>query len=196
MAGMLLVVVGKDEASLQQFDCSYPNATVVLVANHKRLSLASIGNQYLDGMKTGVFGLCHADCVFYAGALEAFRKEAERGTICGIVGRNTLPGYQNSWCNKNPGVVSTLDSCSIFFRAGFKLRFDAVAFDGMHCHVQDLCLQGRKLRIPSVVPAANAYHFGVSWKDKPVIGERWIKDYQRYYNKLVKKWAGVPFLTT
>jgi len=191
---LTLVVVGKNQADLDKFDRSHLEAVgeLVLFDNASKLPLSAIGNRYLNHGSAGVVGLCHADCLFHAGALDAFNAEAEKGTVCGIVGRND-GGY--CWCYQNPGPVSTLDSCSVFLRADLGLRFDTELFVGFHCHVEDLCLQAKQKGILAMVPPANARHLGVVWQQK-VEGLGWYTDYIRYRECLAKKWSSISFVTT
>lgn len=196
---LTLVVVGKDQKALGEFNCDNlsPAVKVVMLANTTNHSLAGIGNEYLTRESSGVVGLCHADCVFNAGALEAFCREAESGSVCGMVGRTDTQEYRSGyrWCFQNPGAVSTLDSCCVFLRADLKLWFDAGTFDGFHCHVEDLCLQAHSRNIPVTVPSAAANHIGVNWSQRRE-GHLWLADYQRYRKLLVKKWPNFSFATT
>ncbi len=220
---LTLVVVGADEASARAFDKTHcGEARVIVVTNHRQQALSVIGNWHLDPSRSAtqreisithhpIFGLCHADTWFGPGALDAFVACAGEGNVCGVVGMNPdlkedSPGRnpgatkQNQrwgevWSNQNPGPVSTLDSASVFFRRDSGLRFDSVNFDGMHLHVEDLCLQASQLKgMPVVVPAANATHGGnpalQDWNDW------WHADYRRYFEKFRTKWAGVRYGVT
>ena len=182
---LTLVIVGKDQKSL---DDPYfglhdlPAAELVLMANTSNESLAAIGNRYLDACQTPIFGLAHADCLFRAGSLDAFT-EAARTTVCGIVGIAKDDVYH--WCFEKPypRPVMTLDSCSIFFSRDSGLRFDAQTFDGMHCHVQDVCLTAHHRGLPVVVPSADATHRGVNFAEPA-----WRADYKIYIGRLHAKW--------
>jgi hypothetical protein len=208
---LTLVVVGLDEANMRQFDLTYVNAgSCVLVINYEKVPLSIIGNGRLLGSKP-IFGLCHADTYFGPGALDAFAACAGEGNVCGVVGMNpdlkedspgrnpgatkAMPRWGEVWSNQNPGPVSTLDSASVFFRRDSGLQFDSVNFDGMHLHVEDLCLQASQLKaMPVVVPAAHASHIGnpqlQDWADW------WHADYRRYYQRFKEKWQGVKYGTT
>ena len=212
---LTLVVVGYDEQNMRRFDLSHVNASeVVLVINYRQLPLSDIGNWFL-GLRAlpatgGIFGMCHADTTFGPGALDVLADTAGKGAVCGIVGMNPLlkegdpganPGgaanqrWGEVWSNQNPGPVDTLDSASVFFRRDSGLRFDSINFDGMHCHVEDLCLQASQMKgMPILVPPCEASHGGnpnfQDWNDS------WHADYRVYAERLRKKWAGVRFGTT
>jgi hypothetical protein len=160
------------------------------VSNSQKTPLATIGNRFLDSAKwAAVIGLCHADTSFGPGAIESFAGTAHAGAIAGIVGIDSDRVYR--WSKDNPGQVSTLDSCAVFLRRDLGLRFDETVFDGMHCHVEDLCLQASRAGIPVIVPPAEADHVGA----RTLIAE-WQSDYRLYRDKLSEKWAGVEFETT
>jgi hypothetical protein len=187
---MRLVVVGKDAEAVNRFDASHCGGVELIThCNSAGASLAWIGNFYLDSFWDGeIFGLCHADCKFGPGALAAFEDETLSGRICGIVGRDCLGRYR--WCSQAPGLVSTLDSCSVFFHRGHQLRFDARTFDSFHLHVEDLCLQAQARGIPVIVPEADATHLG------PLPTPEWQAAYRPYRERLTQKWRGVRFQTT
>ena len=207
---LTLVVVAADQERAKVFDWTHVNAAeTVLLINYENTPLSVIGNIYLWGLRP-IFGLCHADTLFGPGALDALAACAGEGNICGVVGMNPdlkedSPGrnpgatkqtqrWGEVWSNQNPGPVSTLDSASVFFRRDSGLRFDSVNFDGMHLHVEDLCLQARAKGIPVVVPAADATHLSNpalnDWNDW------WHMDYRGYYERFREKWKGVRFGTT
>jgi hypothetical protein len=209
---LTLVVVGLDEANMRRFDLTHCGAAeTILVINYGNVALSEIGNHALLCRCLPIVGLCHADTYFGPGALDAFAECAGQGNVCGVVGMNpelkedspgrnpgatkANPRWGEVWSNQNPGPVSTLDSASVFFRRDSGLRFDSVNFDGMHLHVEDLCLQASQLKgMPVVVPAANASHGGnpelQNWEDW------WHADYRRYYERFRTKWAGVRYGTT
>ena len=189
---LTLVAIGKNEKSLKRFDEENIEDTVlVLIANAKREPLSTIANRYLPYSKD-VFGLCHANAWFGPGSLEIFVKIAMEGKVCGIVGKSLTGEYH--WCHTNPGKVSTLDGCSIFFPVRYKLQFDDKLFTGFHCHTEDLCLQAQKIGVETVVPLANASHLDSD--HTPSEGEVWWKDYWRYRELLGNKWKGTEFSTT
>jgi hypothetical protein len=160
--------------------------------NRKKQSMASLGNQSViavDRMHRTVIGLCHADVSFGPGALQLFTSAAMDGNVVGIVGVDLQRTYR--WSKDNPGPVSTLDSCSVFFRRDLGLRFDEQTFDGFHCHVEDLCLQAQARGIPILVPPAQAWHVGQSTNNPA-----WQADYAKYRARLAMKWRGVRFETT
>lgn len=200
---LYLLVVGKDEASLDAFKAGSPGIdlpndflALALVANGSPgIGLGKLANLALRKAKEAgahVFGVCHADCTFGPGALGAFRLAALEGSIAGIVGRDNKGDYH--WANGQgvgPGEVSTLDGCSCFFRVDSGLRFDEATFDSHHCCVEDLCLQAAARGIKSIVPAADASHRGES-TSRP----EWQKAYWHYRGKLDRKWDGFVFRTT
>ena len=201
---LMLVGVAKDGVGALQFQMEarshiepHQNVLEVPYANTERKSLAAIGNEAM-GMEwrgllgQAVIGLCHADCSFGPGALESFAVCAAAGNVCGIVGIDLDRNYR--WSNggeRGPGPVSTLDSCCVFLRADLGLRFDEVTFDGLHCHVEDLCLQAHARGIPVVVPAASASHVGES-----TFNPEWQAEYRVYRERLARKWEGTRFETT
>jgi len=188
---LCLVVAGQDEAECALFDETYVNCESRLIVNRENRSLAAIGNEALDQTARSVFGLCHPDIYFGQGAIEAFYTCAMAGNVCGVAGRKRSLRYFHS--RDNPGIVSCLDDCCIFFRRDSGLRFDAETFDGFCCYAPDLCLQAESRGIPSTVPAADAHHRG----------NRYLTDHAGHLNpwflyleKLKTKWAGVEFATT
>lgn len=189
---LALVVVAATQADLDRFDRSHiGDATLIAIVNTARESLARIGNRYLASVRSPVLGLVHADTTFGPGALAALTAAAERGAVAGLVGRDVEGVYR--WSAKNPGAVSTLDACSVFLRRDSGLRFDEQTFDGLHCHVPDLCLQAQQAGIPVVVPAADAAHRGT--KGTPT-WPAWYREYEGYQERLLAKWQGVRFMTT
>lgn len=179
---LTLVVVAKDRESLLGFQAGDPDgARIELIANDDGKPLAAIGNRHLDAAQTSIFGLCHADCIFNARSLAEFALSARFGVV-GIVGIDSQ--YAQRWCYRNPGVVETLDSCSVFFSRSFGLRFDERTCDGFHGHVQDLCMQARAKGIPVFVPAADATHIGINFAEPA-----WRADYERYKARLCEKWG-------
>jgi hypothetical protein len=201
MIRLMLVGVAKDGLGALQFQAQVrhcvdtPEGTLIVpYANTERKSLAAIGNEAiaLGSPIHGILGLCHADCTFGPGALESFAACAAAGKVCGIVGIDCDRNYR--WSNggeRGPGLVSTLDSCCVFMRADLGLRFDETTFDGLHCHVEDLCLQAAARGIPVVVPAADASHVGAS-----TFNPEWQAEYRVYRERLARKWEGTRFETT
>jgi hypothetical protein len=188
---LTLIVVAKGEADMRAFDLSHAaGCDVALVSNEWRRPLSVIGNTYMDTAHTPVIGLVHADCLFGPGALDAFTAAALSGAVCGIVGVS-VPDLVYHWCGINPGPVSTLDSCAVFFRRDLGLRFDEPVYNSFHCHVEDLCLQAHARNIPVIVPAAEATH-----RSETANGEAWLNEYQTYRQRLCRKWPGVEFATT
>lgn len=192
MKDLTLVVVGKDVQEAAAFDLTHVDVgELFLIGNEEGKSLSSIGNRYAETCRTAVLGLVHADCTFGPGALATFTRAALEGSVCGIVGVSI--GYEYRWCSKNPGIVSTLDSCSVFFRLDSGLRFDEKVFDSFHCHVEDLCLQAQAKGIPVIVPSASAEHRGNAWR---TIRDVWMPQYEIYRARLGRKWKGTDFITT
>lgn len=191
MIPLHLVIVSATDGELEGWNRTV-TVPVTLMSNPSRRSLASIGNECIEALTYPypiVIGLCHADTDFYDGALSSLTAAAMEGAVAGIVGIDLQRIYR--WSKNNPGPVSTLDSCSVFFRRDLGLRFDEETFDGLHCHVEDLCLQAQARRIPVIVPAAHASHVGQS-TDNP----QWQNDYRVYRKRLAEKWRGVRFETT
>lgn len=199
---LYIVVVGKDQASVDKFFADSPavskeiSGCIVGIANGSPgTGLGKLGNIYLQRARvTGysVFGLCHADCTFGPGALGIFEQTALSGKVAGIVGRDIRGGYR--WANGagiGPGPVSTLDCSCIFFRTDIGLCFDDLVFASHHCVVEDFCIQASYRGIESVVPAADASHRGESTQ-RP----EWQKEYWHYRGLLERKWPGREFRTT
>lgn len=186
-----LVVVAKDAADMRAFNRAHvPDwVDLVEVINEEKASLSSIGNYYLKVGRAPVFGIVHADCDFGPDALQSFYDDAMAGHVCGIVGLCLDLRYH--WCHDLPGCVSTLDSCSVFFRRDLLLTFDERTFDSFHLHVEDLCLQAEKRNIRVTVPRADARH-----KDTTANGTAWLDEYHRYRRLLCEKWADRKFATT
>jgi hypothetical protein len=186
---LTLVVVAKDLADLRAFDLANCDAEeTVLVANTGRTPLSVIGNHYLDHARTPIVGLVHADTWFGPGALCAFTMEAFAGSVCGLVGIDSDATYR--WSDKNPGAVSTLDSCSVFLRRDLGLHFDEQTLNSLHLHVEDLCLSAHLSGVPVVVPKAQAQHRSAAPRPE------WLEEYWRYRNLLGAKWSGMEFRTT
>jgi hypothetical protein len=198
---LTIAVVSKDVEQSCAFSTLHTRMAMVVarVVNAHGESLAAIGNRFLDAAATPVFGLLHADVYLGAGALETFTAMAANGFVTGIVGIDLDRHYR--WCHNTelqvqsdgaiedvPGPVSTLDSCSVFFRRDSGLRFDEQTFDGFHCHVEDLCLEAHARGIPVVVPPAEATHSGLSTFDSS-----WQAQNRIYRQRLKRKWSGVPF---
>ena len=214
MSDLTLVVVGKDMEAIRRFDASHvEGVSLALLANTLGEPLSKIANNWLDNCDTPVFGLCHADVIFGAGALQEFAAAAMLGQLCGIVGRDLKGVYRCSynraaaekswWCEGvltgGPGIVSTLNGMAVFMRrdlgelhaaSGLPLRFDEETFDGFHCHVEDLCLQAAALGISVVVPSADAHH-----RNHKQTGS-FLQDYRMYRARLEAKWKGTEFATT
>lgn len=196
MTEVTLVVVGADADDLRAFDQAHaPQGVCRLELVDNSLAprgYGAIGNTYLEAPAAQVLGLCHADTGFGPGAIAALADAAAGGALAGVAGRVAGGGIR--WCDgagEGPGPVSTLDSCAIFLRPDLGLRFDTETFDGLHCCVEDLCLQARAAGVPSVVPAAQAGHRGQSTFDP-----RWQAEYRGYRQRLADKWRGVRFETT
>ena len=191
---LTLVYVAKDNADLDAFDKTFCDAAdLVGIVNVGRLPLAAIGNELLDRCQTPIFGLCHADAVFGLNALGAFISEAMAGAVCGIVGVRLDGKYECCYSIERTAAspVSTLDGMAVFFRRSLGLHFDAETFDGLHCHVEDLCLQAHAWGIiPVTVPAADAHHRNHQQT------AAWTRDYQMYRARLAEKWQGMEFRTT
>lgn len=191
MLDLYLLVIGQDEAECAIFDGKDADCELHVVTNSEDRSIAVVANEHLKKCSRTVFGLIHPDVSFESGALDAFHAAALAGQVCGLVGRGLDGMYY--WCHQNPGKVSTLDDCSVFFRADSCLTFDEQLCGSFYCYVTDLCLQAQKRDIPVVVPAAKANH----------VGKRFFTDYgarQAGWNecldRLRKKWGDTPFMTT
>lgn len=194
VSSLAVLVLGQSETELADFVRRSPTAkeeaNLVLFSNPRRKfgGYATIANGFISERQEDVVGIVHADTGFGAGALRTFAENALLGRLVGIVGRAASGPYV--WGRDGGGEVSTLDSCSVFFPRALGLRFDGVLFDDFHCVVEDLCLQARSRGIGSFVPATDASHAGSNQSPG------WLSNYQRYRQRLEKKWKGVRFLTT
>ncbi len=208
---LTLVVVAKDERSMRGFDQTHINAAeTILVINYNQEPLSSIANRFLgssflvpatsQNRVNPIFGLCHADAVFGAGALDVFAQSAGEGAVCGMVGRSADPAthvwsvhklHLDQHPNFKEGPISTLDAVSVFFRRDSGLRFDQVNFDGFHMHVEDLCMQAHDRGIPVVVPPAEA-----STSCSTPFAGQWATDCLKYRKRLRDKWAAMTVATT
>lgn len=191
MVDLYLLVIGQTQAECEEFDKSNVDCEVCLVANPENRSMAAIANEHMERTRRAVFGLIHPDVTFEPGAIQAFYDAAMAGNVCGVVGRNLEKEYV--WCHDNPGHVSCLDDCSIFFAKSAGLKFDEVLCDSFYAYVSDLCIQAHQRGIPVIVPAAVANHRG----------RRFFTEHDAHYDawfsyilKIRQKWPGVEFVTT
>ena len=183
---LTLVIIGKDWEALREFSLQHVNADeCILVSNEVGTPLSAIGNYYLEHANNPVLGILHADSSLGPGACDAFVAAANQQAIVGIVGRDVTRRY--IWCNQGGGPVETLDCCSIFLRRDLELAFDETNFDGLHCYIEDMCMQARARGLPVFVPVAEASHRG----NVEVNGDRWLADYSRYRGRLERKWGAV-----
>jgi hypothetical protein len=201
---LMLVVLAKDQPELDAFKLETVRGVcteLVLVSNPNKQfgGLGLIANKYLDASSSEVFGIVHADTVFGGGkdehstesAIEIFSKEAANYSVSGMVGRCLDGRYLWSSDTGDDRNVSTLDSCSIFFRKDSGLRFDTAVFDDFHCCVEDICLQAMSRDIPRRVPRCYAEHNGIVNRSPS-----WMSTYWHYRGLLVNKWSDVSFATT
>jgi len=193
-----VLVIGQNEEQIQEFRTKSPHveseARMVYVANPARKfgGTAAIANPFLEEATEDVVGVVHADTSFSPGALDVFARTAvDQNCLTGIVGRRApSPAHHGYvWCIEGGGFVSTLDSCSVFFRRTLGLRFDGVIFNDFHCVVEDLCLQARARNVQSYVPAVQAGHVGGGGDGG------WSNQFWNYRAKLVAKYPGVEIHT-
>jgi cephalosporin hydroxylase len=201
---LCLVVCGSSHEKIKAFLSRSPDAIYevddlrLIVTTDKRFGgLGSVGNAQLASTRCDVFGMCHADCVFEQGSLKAFAAAAAKVAVTGLVGRSLDGAYVWSKDRSEgpPAPVSTLNSCSVFFRKDSSLKFDPETFDSYHCIVEDLCCLAQSLGIPVIVPAAKANHLSDNWSNNH---DAWMKQYWPYLQKLAEKWKDLPggFQTT
>ena len=191
MLDLYLLVLGQDQAECDEFSLENVDCDLHIVTNEADRSMASIANWHLKRCQRAVFGLIHPDVSFGAGGLEALHASAAVGNVCGVVGAPLKGRYR--WCYANPGKVSTLDDCSVFFRPDSGLRFDAETCDTFYAYVSDLCLQAHAKGIPVVVPSAQANHKGKRYfTDKTKRQAEWHAGLE----KVREKWPSVEFTTT
>lgn len=195
-----VLVIGKNDEDIATFKAKNPHveneARMVYVSNPGRKlgGTAAIANPFLDAATEDVVGVVHADTVFGEGSLRVFARAAvDHNAVVGIVGRKQpdpdqpFSGYV--WCSEGGGYVSTLDSCSLFFRRSLGFRYDGATFDDFHCVSEDICLQAASRGIPSFVPSANASHLGGGGNAD------WDQQFWAYRAKLVQKYPGITFHT-
>lgn len=191
---LALLVLGKSDAEIGDFLKASPyvaeQCRLVPIANPgaKLGGYAAVANPFVDEASESVVGVVHADTRFGLKAIPLLGGYAKAGYVTGLVGRSRSAYV---WGKHGGGLVSTLDSCSVFFPTSTGLRFDGKTFDDFHCLVEDLCLQARAQGLSSFVPHVNAEHIG--YIDRP---QDWIPNYRVYRAKLNEKWKGVPFWTT
>jgi hypothetical protein len=201
-----ILVVAATQPEADKFRSKHIGEEFTVYTNINGRSLASLGNEFIERSMATVVGMVHADVWFGSNATQAFYDCASTGNICGIVGR-ALDSIENDgykWCcthytstgvpnqKPNPGDVSTLDCCSVFFRKDLGLHFDEKIFDGYHLHIEDLCLQAQARKIPVVVPLAE----GCGHPLLCTRGPDWINDYWMYRKRLATKWMKMRFITT
>lgn len=199
-----LLVTAKNRAEFRKFEAD--NAQALEFVNELRLvapakdigSHAYLANAFKRSALGDVCGIVHADTSFDPIALVDCFQSASRGNVCGIVGAmlgepGRPPREKIAWGSSmiEERRVSTLDGCTVFFRRDLPIEFDEATFDGWHCAVEDFSLTAAKAGILVVVPAVKASHLGSS-----TFQTEWQKEYLRYKQKLMDKWAGVPFETT
>lgn len=201
MNTLALCVVAKDAAELKHWLSLHDLSVIdeLVAVNNQGGRYGGYGHvcqRALDGTHSFVFGICHADTVFYGDALAVFRDVAAVGNVTGMVGRTMDGAYH--W-SKGGGIhsPSCLDGCSIFFRRDSGLKFDYQRFDGFHCVGEDVALAARVRGIPLVIPHANAEHTSSSnfppGADHSVGQPAWLNDYYRYVNLLRAKYPQLQF---
>jgi len=201
MSTLTLVVLGRsrDECCVagRGIDPSMADE-LIFVANLSAQwgGLGRIGNHYLAAAQGDVLGLVHADLMLSGTVCTALVAAATGGAIAGVVGRGD-PGGIWSRDVTAPTPVSTLDSCSVFVSrataARVQVSFDEKTFDWFHCCVEDFCLQAAAAGLPVLVVPGWADH------PNPCMSSRngWpVNEHRLYKEKLERKWAGTPFLTT
>lgn len=188
-----IMVIGKSDEEIDEFKKNSPQveqeARMVYISNPGRRygATAVIANPFLESATEDVVAVVHADTSFAPGAIGVFAQTAiDNDCLTGIVGRaKAHPGAADmgyTWCTSAGGYVSTLDSCSVFFRRSLGLRFDGRTFDDFHCVVEDLCLQARLRGIRSLVPKAEAGHIGTATEPT------WNDNFWRYRKRLLDKY--------
>jgi hypothetical protein len=171
------------------------------VDNRLSTNLACLYNVLLriEGPELRV--LVHPDVTFepdlvvrLTDATAALGESGEQWGAIGIVGR-AWDGGDYVWCHEldAPRPVCTLDSCFVLTRAELELEFDAKRFDGLHCFVEDYCLQCHAEGLGVWVVPAAASHASATYTQ---LGSRW-GGYDRYRKRLDRKWRKrFPGLTT
>lgn len=199
---LALCIIAKNESEAQNF-CnlneeslsSIDELALVVNPNGQYGGYGTIGHRYFTLFQSDVFGLCHADTTFDKNAFSIFERAAKDGNIVGLVGRALDEKY--IWAHNGGGIVSTLDSCSMFLprqlygRNKSQVYFDTKTFDHFHCCVEDLCLQMTALGHSVVVP--NAYATHLEKRENP---PNWISTWEIYHRRLKHKWSYIPFITT
>lgn len=187
-------------ASLEALEAPAPAFLLSNAANELGTSLARLYNvlKRLDGPVLRAF--VHPDVTFapdFPDRIEAAVASLERrgatwGAL-GVVGRGWDGAYV--WCHElaEPAEVCTVDSCLLVTRTDLGIDFDEGRFDGLHCVVEDYCLQCHDAGLGVWVIPAAAVHHGSTYAAE---GSRW-GGYHRDRRRLHRKWRKrYPGLTT
>lgn len=204
MTSLALCVVAKNRQELNDWlivhaDNLWQADELFLVDNERGRfgGYGHVAERALAASRSFVFGLSHADTAYRGTALLTFRDTAAAGNVAGMVGR-PLNG-QYVWCGSG-GIhgPSCLDGCSIFFRRDSGLAFDTVNFDGFHCVGEDIALSARSKGIPLVIPHADADHASTSnfVPGQPPGNKAWLTDYEKYCDRLKKKYPNLQYLVS
>jgi len=152
----------------------------------------------LDGPPRRMY--VHADVTFPAdftrrltAALDELDRRAVPWGAVGTVGRSWSGEYVWGHELHEPLEVCTLDACCVVVDTRHELEFDERTFDGLHCHVEDYCLQAHATGRGVYVVPARLDHIGTTFARE---GSRW-GHYPKYRRRLARKWRHrFPDLTT
>lgn len=197
-----LLVLSRDAAGISKFLGSNDQAIkqvaelrLVINPDARFGGQARLANALKRSALGTVCGVVHADTIFSPGGLEALASAALGGKVCGMVGAmlGRSPSEKNVWGNAidREIEVSTVDGCSIFFKADAPVEFDEERFPTWHCVNEDFCLSASKAGLAVAVVPALATHRGES-----TFLPAWQEEYWKYRRILDEKWAGTVFETT
>lgn len=111
----------------------------------------------------------------------------------GTVGRSWQGAYVWGHEVAAPTEVCTVDACCIVIDTRHRMSFDEQTFDGLHCYVEDYCMQCHSAGLGVFVIPSQLEHASATFARE---GSRWGA-YPKYRNRLARKWRReFPGLTT
>lgn len=174
-----------------------------LLDNEQNVASGNLAHLYnvlarLDGPPLRAF--VHGDVTFPSDFARRVRDGIDllggrgaRWGAAGLVGRSWEGEYVWGHELEEPVGVCTLDACCLVLDTRHPLSFDERTFDGLHCHVEDYCLQAHADGRGVFVLPGELHHVGTTYAEQ---GSRW-GDYSKYRKRLDRKWRRrFPNLTT
>lgn len=178
--------------SLEALDAD--TVTPILLDNPGNVLGRNLGRLFnilrrIDGPRVRAF--LHADVTFDASFADDVLRAVDRleadglawGAL-GAVGRSWEGAYVWGHEVSEPVPVCALDSCCLVLDTRREIAFDDRTFDGVHCHVEDYCLQCHAAGLGVYVVPMRFEHVGATYA---VMGSQW-GDYPKYRKRLDKKW--------